>query len=243
LQSNFADEWLIFSYERSFSPFLPLFGRHCEPRAAMNLDAHWRRFFAALLLSCLLHASIVLAPYLGATVGASRPAVRGVNDARRASTLNATLVREHEPAAQLAENSVAGTSPADLPAQPMANADPQPAPAPTLGIDVLPIPAPAYYTSDQLTRRPQPVAPPKLELPPQLTSSFASGKVILKLWINELGAVTSVDIEQSDVPEAVSAIAAATFAKMRFVPGELNGRPVSALMRIEVTYDDLKPPP
>jgi hypothetical protein len=54
--------------------------------------------------------------------------------------------------------------------------------------------------------------------------------------------VTSVEVEHSDVPEAVSALAAAAFAKLRFAPGELNGRAVGAMMRIEVSYDDLKPP-
>ena len=65
-----------------------------------------------------------------------------------------------------------------------------------------------------------------------------SGKVILKVWITELGNVASVDVEKSDMPEAVSASAAAAFGKLRFVPGEINGRPVGSMMRIEVIYDD-----
>lgn len=202
----------------------------------MNLDLYWRRFFAALLVSFLLHAAVVLAPYLGTTIAVSRP---GPGPAR---TLSATLLRERNPAPEPSHSAVADLAAADAPPSPAAAPDPQPASAPTLGADVLPIPAPAYFTSDQLTRRPQPVSQPKLEVPPQLAPTFASGKVILKLWINELGAVTATEVEQSDVPEAVSALAAATFAKVRFVPGERDGRPVGAMMRIEVTYDDPKPP-
>ena len=111
------------------------------------------------------------------------------------------------------------------------------------GIGLLPIPAPAYYTTDQLTKRPQPTSDPRLDVP-EFGPVFASGKVILKIWINELGAVKTVDVEKSDVPEAIAATAAAAFGKLRFLPGEINGRPVGTLMRIEVTYDDgTRPPP
>ncbi len=208
----------------------------------MILDPVWRRFLAAVLLSAGLHAGLAVAPYLGMTTSASRPAVHGPHDAGRAATLRATLMQAPLPPAQVAENSATGTNEADQQAATADGAIAQAAPEPSMGIDVLPIPAPAYYTSDQLTRRPKPLAAPKLEVPPQLAPSFDSGKVILKLWINELGAVTSTEVELSEVPEAVSALAAAAFAKLRFVPGEINGRPVGVMMRIEVTYDDLKPP-
>lgn len=134
-----------------------------------------------------------------------------------------------------------GSSPDDRQAPAANSAEAQAAPEPALGIDVLPIPAPAYYPSDQLTRRPKPLTPPKLDVPLQLSQSFDSGKVILKLWINELGAVTATEVEHSEVPETVSALAKEAFAKLRFAPGEINNRRVGAVMRIEVTYDDLKP--
>ena len=176
-------------------------------------------------------------PYLGASLAVSRPAVPGAQKPSRARVLNAVLVQDNKPSTQIAANSAGGASPADLPARPMVNAEPRPAQEPTMGIDVLPIPAPTYYTTDQLTKRPLAIADPNLDVP-QIAPIFGSGKVILKLWINELGAVISVDLEESDVPEAVSATAVAAFGKLRFVPGEINGRPVGAMMRIEVTYDD-----
>lgn len=209
----------------------------------MILDAYSRRFLGAVAASALLHLAVVLAPYLGMTAAVSRPDIRSGTPAGRTRTLTATLAPASEPAPAGIADPATGTSAAGAPAVATPDPEPPPAPSPTKGIDLLPIPAPAYYTSDQLTRRPQPVTPPKLDLSPQLAPSFASGKVILKLWINELGAVTSVDVEQSDVPEAVSAFAAAAWAKQRFVPGERDGRPVGAMIRIEVTYDDPKPPP
>jgi TonB family protein len=79
---------------------------------------------------------------------------------------------------------------------------------------------------------------------PEIGPIFASGKVILKIWINERGIVDSVDVEKSDLAAAISATAAAAFGRLRFVPGEINGRPVGTMMRIEVTYDDgTRPPP
>ena len=115
--------------------------------------------------------------------------------------------------------------------------EPRPAAERALGADLLPIPAPAYYTTDQLTKRPQPTSQPTL-LAPELGPAIPSGKVILKLWINELGNVASVEVEKSELPEAISATAAAAFGKLRFVPGQINGRPVGTLMRIEVIYYD-----
>ena len=208
----------------------------------MNPDTYSKRFYAALMVSCLLHAALIFLPYVGANRIVSRPAMQGGQKPARARILNATLVRESEPAATVAENSVAGASAADLPARPLASEEPRPALNPATGIDVLPIPAPTFYTTDQLTKRPQPISDPNLDTP-EIAPIFASGTVVLKLWINELGAVVSVDLEQSDLPEEISATAVAAFGKLRFVPGEINGRPVGTMMRIEVTYDDSTTPP
>jgi TonB family protein len=195
-----------------------------ELRAAMNPDLYWKRFYAALMVSCLLHAAIVFMPYLGAGAKASRLAVRGAQKPGTARILSVRLV---------AENNAAAESPAN----PVSSEEPNPAPERSVGIDLLPIPAPAFYSTDQLTKRPQPTSDPNLHAP-ESDHFLGSGKVILKVWINELGSVISVEVEKSDVPEAVAAAAAAAFGKLRFIPGEINGRRVGAMMRIEVTYDE-----
>jgi hypothetical protein len=100
---------------------------------------------------------------------------------------------------------------------------------------LLPIAAPAYYTTDQLTRRPRPTAEPELDTA-ETRPIFAAGSIILKLWIDERGDVIAVDVEKTDLPELFSKTAAAAFRDLRFTPGELNGRHVGSLMRIEVTY-------
>jgi TonB family protein len=79
-------------------------------------------------------------------------------------------------------------------------------------------------------------------VPPQI-ARFVTGRVALKVWINELGGVDEVEVERSDLPKAVSAHAAAAFAKLRFVPGQVDGRSVGVLMRVEIAYVDGRPVP
>jgi hypothetical protein len=66
---------------------------------------------------------------------------------------------------------------------------------------------------------------------------------VLKLWISALGKVDSVEVESSNLPDTVSELTAAAFGKVRFLPGEIDGRRVRALMRIEVAYVNGKRPP
>lgn len=131
---------------------------------------------------------------------------------------------------------------ADSSAERMANEEPRPALDRAVGIGLLPIPAPTYYTTDQLTKRPQPIAAAELDAP-EIKPIVASGTIILKLWINELGNVISVDVEKTDLPEIFSRAAVAAFEHLHFVPGELNGQRVGTMMRIEITYDDGRRPP
>ena len=56
-------------------------------RAAMNPDAYLsNRLYAALMVSCLLHAALVFMPYLGASTTVSRPAVRASRGRPASST-------------------------------------------------------------------------------------------------------------------------------------------------------------
>ena len=191
-----------------------------------------KRLYAALMASCLLHAVVLVMPYFGASTTVSRLPCRS-----RGHPHSQCEIGDGERPRRRRENSAAGAGAADSQGRRAADEEPRPAPERALGIDLLPIPAPAYYTTDQLTKRPQPISEPTL-LTPELDPLIPSGKVVLKVMINELGKVISVEVEKSDVPEAVAASAAAAFGKLRFMPGEINGRPVGSILRIEVTYDD-----
>jgi TonB family protein len=205
-----------------------------------------KRLFACLMVSCLLHAAIFFMPYLGESTDASRSAAQGGRKLNPPRALNATLALEKKSAfaaAEVAPVFAEGGSPADASAERMANAEPRPASNRTEGIGLLPIPAPTYYTTDQLTKRPQPTAEAELDAP-EIRPIPALGTIILKLWISELGDVIAVEVEKTDLPEIFSRTAVAAFRNLRFVPGEINGQRVGTMMRIEVTYDDgRKPPP
>jgi len=237
---------LIPAHERSIFLSLPSFWPFRNLGAAVKPASDLMRLLACLTVSCLLHVALFFLPYLGISTVASRPEVQGGQRLKPPRTLNATLALQKKSTFAAAEASpvaAEGGSSADAPVERAGSGEPPPALKRTEGIGLLPIPAPTYYTTDQLTKRPRPTAKAELETP-EIWPIFAPGTIILKLWISELGDVISVDVEKSDVPEILSRTAVAAFRNLRFVPGEINGRRVGTVMRIEVIYDDgQKPPP
>jgi TonB family protein len=177
----------------------------------------WKRLGAALMASCLVHAALVVLPYLGASSIAPRAAPRSAQKTQPAPILDIRL-------AQAAEGAEAG-----------------PATHRARGSNHLPIRAPTYYRTSELTKPPRPTSQPELDVP-RSVARRVSGKVVLKLWISELGNVDSVEVESSNLPETVSGTAAAAFRKLSFVPGEIDGRRVRTLMTIEVAYGKRPPP-
>ena len=198
-------------------------------------DSARLRLLAALALSTLLHAAALFLPYLGASAEDRRPAQKG----RQAAVhfLNATLAFEGDHAFSGPASPAAAPSLADAPAAEHPADTEQRQQNPAEGSDLLPIPAPPYYATDQLTKRPQPLAKVELD-PPEIRPIVASGQMILKLWISERGEVVGGDVEKTEMPEAFSKTAVAAFMGLRFAPGERSGQPVRTFMRIEVTYDD-----
>lgn len=201
-----------------------------------------KRLVASLAVSCLLHAALVFMPYFGASRSTFQPAVQGGQKPKPARAFDATLVLENRPAVAVAGVSAKEGSMADAPAKGAAGEEPRPALERAVGIGLLPLPAPAYYSTDRLTKRPQPTAEAELDTP-EIGPMFTSGTIVLKLWISELGNVVSVEVEKTDLPEIFSKTAVAAFTRLRFVPGEIDGRRVGTMMRIEIIYDGRKPPP
>jgi TonB family protein len=105
------------------------------------------------------------------------------------------------------------------------------------GAGLLPLPSLAYYTPDQLSKRPQPLAKAELD-PPDLNPIVASGKVVLQLWIDAGGKVTRIEIESNNLPPKFVSTALRAFEQLRFVPGEREGRAVGTVLKIEVAYED-----
>ena len=63
------------------------------------------------------------------------------------------------------------------------------------------------------------------------------GASLLTLWIDSLGEVLEVTVETTDIPEEIADGIIKAFRQLHFKPGELNGRAVGVVMRIEVGVD------
>lgn len=201
----------------------------------MNRAADLKRLLVPLTVSCLLHAALAYVPWFGVSQGLAWPMAQDAQKRMALRTLDATLVLEEQSASEIAGESVDAGSKAGTPAERSIDAGTHPALRRTEDIGLFPAPAPTYYTTDQLTKRPQPTAEPELETP-EILPILSPGTIILKLRINDRGAVVSVDVEKSDLPELVSNSAVAAFKNLRFVPGERDGQRVGAVMRVEVIY-------
>ena len=198
-------------------------GRFPSPAAVPGVPGKFRdqhRLVAALLISCVLHLALLTAPYLGERTRETSPATR--QERMFGQRFTASL----------------WAAPRSIPA---GVADRTALIEPAEGTGILPFSAPHYYPTDQLSKRPQPLASVDLE-GPDVHPIVASGKIILKLWIDEFGEVNDVEVEKTDLPEVFSRSTTAAFKRLRFTPGERGGVRVGSVMRIEVSYDDARSP-
>jgi TonB family protein len=196
-----------------------------------------RRLAIALLASCLLHASAFLLIDLG---GGEPPdgqvsAVAKIELPRvPAVTVTLLFPLPRAPTPDLpGETDFASPKPKVAEKNSSATADG--------GMGILPLPGPTYYDPTLLSKQPLPITPVDLDTP-EIRPIIASGKMLLKLWINESGEVVNVELEESDLPEQFSEVAKMAFRKLRLQPGERSGVPVNTVIRIEVQYDDGRTP-
>jgi hypothetical protein len=105
---------------------------------------------------------------------------------------------------------------------------------------VLETPEMRYFSSDLLTIRPYPLT--QLESP-DLSNSLlngSAGRIVLKVWVSDAGEVTATETEFTEMPIEVHEAIVAAFQRMRFMPGEIGGKPVGSILRIEMTYEDIR---
>jgi hypothetical protein len=194
------------------------------------------RLIAALACSSVLHAIVVLLPWLGERQPEFRFALRGAP--RSPYPLNATLALAGAHRFSAATLPAVGESaPRSSPSGRATSSELRPEEPGGSRFGLLPLRSQTYYTTDELSKRPQPAAAAELD-PAEIKPLVASGRVVLKLWISDRGEVAEVEVESSDLPGVITRTAAEAFKRLRFVPGERDGRAVGAMMRIEVLYDD-----
>jgi hypothetical protein len=177
-------------------------------RSASDLN----RLYTALFLSWLLHAMLLFASFLGMDSPAPEQASKEVADVliARLAPLGSGAVTPGGPRPAGAKEARANP--------PRAEKEP-------------------FFNADQLTKRPRPKGNVDLDIP-EAGLLKSSDALVMRLWIDSLGRVVSIEIQNTDLPKPFTAAVAATFGRARFEPGEMYGRPVGSIMKIEVSLDD-----
>jgi hypothetical protein len=193
--------------------------------------------FLSLALSCLLHTTIVILPALGERSSPERTAARTTRSVPPVVTVSLVHMRNGEKTPIPFPPTEGGIVIGDMKLPGAADSTAPESKGLSEGAGLLPISGPVYYTTDQLTKRPQALAVAEFDTA-ATRSIIVSGALILRLKINERGQVVDVEVEQNELPEIFAETAIKAFRQSRFTPGERNGQRVNTLMRIEVRYDD-----
>ena len=189
-----------------------------------------RRLFFAILLSVALHLVLVFA--LGVRASSGNDDVSVQSRWRRFDSILVVTGRAPAPALSPGEDLSRQRQPVRRTSAP---AEAVPA------IPLLPpVPGRAeedgYHAASDLDLHPEPLGPIMVPPPVQLELEGRQGGVVLVLYIDALGQVARVDVESSTVPADVAEVAASTFRGAPMRPGEINGVPVPAKMKILVEY-------
>ncbi|MDC8785496.1 hypothetical protein [Roseateles koreensis] len=140
------------------------------------------------------------------------------------------------------------TMPADAPLPERLRGDPTlgdaPAPVQALALIGSASKTPADGSEwDGYVPRPKLTQPPVMRESPMLPwpdgwTADGHYREILALYIDEKGVVQRVRVEGEGLPPAFQDLARKTFMGVQFVPGQLTGRDVKSLIRVEVNFDE-----
>ena len=97
-----------------------------------------------------------------------------------------------------------------------------------------------YVPRSLLTTAPKPRAPVVVDYP-AFDGEADQYTALFDLFIDDAGGVVRVVASTPDLPGILSNAVREAFLAARFVPGEIDGRPVRSRMRIEVTFDSRRP--
>jgi protein TonB len=96
---------------------------------------------------------------------------------------------------------------------------------------------PHYWRASQLDVRPQVKTHVMPEYPREIVSG-TRGRVVLEIYLSATGTPDRVRVVKAEPPGRFEKSAVKAFTAARFTPGLRKGKPVPALLRIEVTYGD-----
>ena len=187
-----------------------------------------RRVCSFVAASIVLHALLLItyAPGGGGSGTAS--------DASPSRALTAVL------APAPFESPSAEPAPADLPApasEPASEPSAPPsaaAPEPQPGLD---IPRPdKWYTGTELTLLAEPLLAPKLVYPRELEGSGLSGRVRIRLFVDERGAVRRTELVQAGPHAAFDEAAMKAWEAVTFRPAQKDGAAVKSQKLLELEF-------
>jgi TonB family protein len=99
--------------------------------------------------------------------------------------------------------------------------------------------APRYFRAHELDRRPQILSHVEPHFP--ALALVPTGRVVLRLYVDEEGSVETVAAESADRTGAFEAAAREACAAARFLPGIKGGVPVKSVVRLEVLFGSPHP--
>jgi protein TonB len=94
-----------------------------------------------------------------------------------------------------------------------------------------------YYSAREVDVHPKALRPIEPDYPEQADRQRLSGSVRLRLKLEESGQVSEIEVMEANPPGFFDESAREAFRDARFSPAQKNGRPVRALVIIEVKYD------
>jgi TonB family protein len=192
--------------------------RNDKARQAINVPA--------LLIVALAHGVLftgAVSPFAGESGSAYRNPV---------SLQVALLPGVTPPLPPLASSSASETASAK-------EAEPIPVRAPATEVAPPNAGVPAYYPASALSRMPEVDGFFDVPVPPGLS---LHGQIELRLWIDAAGTLDRIAVQSSGVPASYQQAAVAAFQRMRYRPGQIDGRPVAAFVDIVVEMSDRAPP-
>ena len=110
-------------------------------------------------------------------------------------------------------------------------ATPPPAAAITSAVDL------TYYTAREVDVHPRALGQVVPDYPAEADRRRVSGKLLLQLKLQADGRVSDLQVLKASPPGVFDESALQAFRSARFAPAQKNGRPVRALVQIEVVYD------
>jgi protein TonB len=123
------------------------------------------------------------------------------------------------------------------PAAPAPAASPPAAAAPMPGVTITSSVDLTYYSARDVDVHPRALREIVPDYPADADRQRLSGKVRLQLKLEADGRVSDIDIESATPPGLFEDSAIRAFRDARFAPAQKNGRPVRALVLIEVVFD------